>query len=386
MFSLLLAIIYISFISLGLPDSLLGSAWPVMHQDIGAPLSVAGVITMVIAGGTIISSLFSAKIINRAGTGVVTAVSVFMTAVALFGFSVSDSVLSLCLWGIPYGLGAGCVDSALNNYVALHYAARHMSWLHCFWGVGCSVSPYIMSFCLTRGYGWDKGYLSVSILQVVLCTAIFISLPLWKKPEKAVGEEKVKTKSIAHTLKIKGVVFAILTFFAYCSLEATAGLWATSYFVEVRGINEYTAAKFASLFYLGITFGRFINGFLSEKLSDKALVRIGLGIILAGIIFVFISFIAPAFALAGLLIIGLGCAPVYPCLIHATPISFGKENSQSVIGLEMATAYVGTTFMPPLFGILGDNISLAIFPAFLLFFALLMVAVSELLNNAHKAK
>ncbi len=386
MFSLLLAIIYISFISLGLPDSLLGSAWPVMHQDIGAPLSVAGVITMVIAGGTIISSLFSAKIINRVGTGAVTAVSVFMTAVALFGFSVSDSVLSLCLWGIPYGLGAGCVDSALNNYVALHYAARHMSWLHCFWGVGCSISPYIMSFCLTRGYGWDKGYLSVSILQVVLCTAIFISLPLWKKPEKAEGEEKVKTKSIAQTLKIKGVVFAILTFFAYCSLEATAGLWATSYFVEVRGINEYTAAKFASLFYLGITFGRFINGFLSEKLSDKALVRIGSGIILAGIIFVFISFIAPAFALAGLLIIGLGCAPVYPCLIHTTPISFGKENSQSVIGLEMATAYVGTTFMPPLFGVLGDNISLAIFPAFLLFFALLMVAVSELLNSVHLAK
>lgn len=386
MFSLLLAIIYISFISLGLPDSLLGSAWPVMHLDVNAPVSYAGIITMIIAGGTIISSLFSARLTRRLGAGLVTAISVLMTAVALSGFSFSNSFIALCLWGIPYGLGAGAVDSALNNYVALHYASRHMSWLHCFWGVGAAISPYIMSYCLTNGYGWDNGYSSVSKLQFVLSAVIFISLPLWKKKADDKGEESGSSKplSIKDTLKIKGAAFALFTFFAYCSLEATAGLWASTYFVQARGIDAETAARFASLFYIGITVGRFLCGFITERSGDKRLIRYGIAIMTLGIVLVFLSSLYGYLALIGLVVIGFGCAPVYPCLIHATPENFGKENSQYVIGMQMASAYMGTTFIPPVFGIIAEHISISLYPAFMLVFALLMIIANEMLNTKNK--
>ena len=380
---LLLPIIYIAFISLGLPDSLLGSAWPVMYRQFGVPLSYAGIITMIIAGGTIVSSLMSGRLTKRFGAGWITAVSVMMTAVALFGFSVSGSMISLCLWAIPYGLGAGAVDAALNNYVALHYAARHMSWLHCFWGVGAAVSPYIMSYCLKRGYRWHYGYRSVAIIQIVLTVMFFMSLPLWKRksPDDNNSDSPVKALPLLQALKIPGVSFVLITFFSYCALETTAGLWASSYLVQSRRIETGTAASFASFFYLGITFGRFLCGFVSEKIGDKRLIRYGILLAATGIVLIGLPVKASTLALIGLVLTGLGCAPVYPSIIHATPSNFGKENSQAIIGIQMASAYVGSTFMPPLFGVIADHISIGVYPFYLLFFAVLMLVMSECLSK-----
>lgn len=380
MYSLLLAIIYIAFISLGLPDSLLGSGWPVMYGQLGVPISYAGIITMIIAGGTIVSSLMSDKMTRKLGAGLVTAISVAMTAAALFGFSVSRSFILLCIWAIPYGLGAGGVDAALNNYVALHYASRHMSWLHCFWGVGAAISPYIMGYCLTRGYGWSSGYRSVSILQIVLTAILFISLPLWKKNGSSNKTDAVSL-SLRDAVRIKGVKLVLIAFFGYCALESTAGLWASSYLVEYRGIDSETAARFASLFFIGITFGRFISGFIAEKLGDKVLIRLGTVVIILGILMIIIPAGFDQLALAGLVVIGLGCAPVYPSIIHSTPANFGEENSQAIIGIQMASAYTGTTFMPPLFGFIADNINIGLYPVYLLVFAILMLTMTEWLNK-----
>lgn len=384
MVSLLLIIIYIAFISLGLPDSLLGSAWPVMYQQLNTPISFAGIVTMLIAGGTIVSSLMSDKLTRKFGAGLVTAISVMMTAIALFGFSVSNSFLLLCLWAIPYGLGAGAVDAALNNYVALHYASRHMSWLHCFWGVGAAVSPYIMSYFLTGGYGWQKGYLSIAIIQIVLTIILFGSLPLWKKRTITANdtENPSSALSLFQALNIKGVKLVLLTFFSYCALETTAGLWASSYLVNFSGIDPETAAQFAALFYLGITFGRFLSGFLADIIGDKLLVRYGILIILGGVILIGVPSGASITTLVGLVIVGLGCAPVYPSIIHSTPSNFGKDNSQAIIGIQMASAYAGSTFMPPLFGFIADNVHIGLYPVFLLIFAILMLTMSERLNKS----
>ena len=383
MYACLIAIIYIAFISLGLPDSLVGSAWPVMHQELGVPVSYAGIITMIIAGGTIVSSLFSDRLTRRFGAGLVTAVSVFLTAAALFGFSVSHTFLSLCLWAVPYGLGAGAVDAALNNYVALHYSSRHMNWLHCFWGVGAAVSPYIMSFCLTGGYGWNNGYLSVSIVQILLTAVLFISLPLWKRNAVVFHPDALPAKalSLPQAFRIKGVPYILVTFFAYCALEQTAGLWASSYLVQYRGISAGIAAQFASLFFLGITFGRFLCGFLSEKLGDRRLIRIGIYTTLAGAVLILLPVGTNLPALAGLIVIGFGCAPIYPAIIHSTPYNFGKENSQAMIGIQMACAYVGSTFMPPIFGLIASYVQIGLYPAYLMLFSFLMLVMSEWLNR-----
>ena len=386
MYSLLLAIIYVAFISLGLPDSLLGSGWPVMYGELGVPISYAGIITMIIAGGTIVSSLMSDKMTRKLGAGLVTAISVAMTAGALFGFSVSNSFIMLCILAVPYGLGAGGVDAALNNYVALHYASRHMSWLHCFWGVGAAISPYIMGYSLTRGFGWRSGYRSVSILQIVLTTILFLSLPLWKKNGKRGTESRSVPLSLSDALKIKGVKHVLLAFFSYCALESTAGLWASSYLVEYRGIDSETAARFASLFFIGITFGRFLCGFVSEKLGDRLLIRLGIVIIVFGVLMVAVPAGIDELALAGLVVIGLGCAPVYPSVIHSTPENFGEENSQAIIGIQMASAYTGTTFMPPLFGLIADNVNIGLYPFYLLVFAVLMLVMTEWLNRIISAK
>lgn len=388
MVTLLLAIIYLAFISLGLPDSLLGSAWPVMHGDLNAPLSGAGLISMLIAGGTILSSLFSDKLNRKLGTGLVTAGSVLLTALALFGFSVSTSVPMLCLFTIPYGLGAGAIDAALNNYVALHYNSRQMSWLHCFWGVGASVSPYIMGYALGHGLGWRGGYGIVSAIQIVLTLVLFATLPLWKKAHgtKTAEETTGKALKLSDAVKIKGVALILIAFFAYCSFESTCGLWASSYLVEHKGLDVQTAASFASLFYLGITGGRFLSGFIADKFGDKKMIRIGLVIILAGIILVALPVTGSWASLAGLLIIGLGAAPVYPSVIHATPDNFGKENSQAVIGIQMACAYVGTTFMPPLFGLLAEHITISLYPFYLAFFVVLTVIMTERMNAGVKKK
>lgn len=383
MYSLLLAIIYIAFISLGLPDSLLGSAWPVMHEGLGVPVSYAGAVTMIIAGGTIVSSLSSDRLTRKFGTGLVTAVSVLMTALALFGFSVSGEFWMLCLWAIPYGLGAGAVDAALNNYVALHYASRHMSWLHCFWGVGASISPYIMSFALAGGHGWSSGYRYVSIIQIVLSVCLFASLPLWKQSHTQKTEEKVEAKALSfgQMLKIPGVVSVLILFFGYCALEQTTGLWASSYLVDYRDVSAETAAQFASLFFLGVTFGRFLCGFVADRLGDRTLIRVGILTAAVGVVLVLLPVQADLSALAGLIIIGFGCAPIYPSIIHATPFNFGKENSQAIIGIQMASAYVGATFMPPLFGVVASYVGICLYPLYLMVFAVLMLILSESLNR-----
>lgn len=386
MTTILLIVIYIAFISLGLPDSILGSAWPSMYKGLNVPVSYAGVISMIIAGGTIISSLFSDKLIRKLGTGVVTAISVALTAAALMGFSYSDSFVMLCLWGIPYGLGAGSVDAALNNFVALHYKSHHMSWLHCFWGVGATAGPYIMGYCLTNGFRWNTGYQAIGIMQIVLVACLIASLPLWKIKWKSSGEEVLHDNvaiSIKDTLKLPGAKSILTAFFCYCALEATTGLWASSYMVLYKGIDAKTAAKWASLFYFGITVGRLICGFVTDKLGDRKMVRIGQALALIGILLLFIPF-GDFMVLAGLVLIGIGCAPIYPSLIHETPENFGADKSQSIMGIQMATAYVGSTFMPPVFGFLAAKITISLYPVYLLVFVILMFIMVERMNKIHE--
>lgn len=384
MFSLLLTIIYMAFISLGLPDSLLGSAWPIMRLDFDTGLSVAGAITMTISLGTIISSLLSDRITYRFGTGLVTAISTAMTAIGLIGFSTAGSLPMFFIWAIPYGLGAGAIDAALNNYVALHYSSRHMSWLHCCWGVGVSISPYIMSYCLSVKNNWRMGYGTVSIIQLILAILLFISIPIWKKrPNTACANEQpaVKPIGLIGAFKIRGVPYVLIAFCCYCSLEATTGLWASSYLVEHRFLGAEAAASFASLFYLGITFGRFINGFIADHFGNRQLIRTGTLIILAGTVLVMLPVRTDIFALAGLIIIGFGCAPVYPCIIHSTPANFGEHNSQAIIGIQMASAYIGTTLIPPLFGLIAQHIWMGFYPFFLAVFGILLLIMSEKLNH-----
>lgn len=379
MFHLLLAIIYLSFISLGLPDALLGSAWPVMYGELAVPVSYAGMISMIIAVGTIISSLLSDWLTCKLGTGKVTAISVAMTAAALFGFSTCSAFWMLCLWAIPYGLGAGSVDASLNNYVALHYASRHMSWLHCMWGVGASVGPYIMGFVLSGGGHWTGGYRCIGILQIILTAILFLSLPLWKSRKDAAGEdEKAEAKPLTpgQILQIPGAKEIMVTFFCNCAVEQTAGLWASSYLALYKGVPGETAASFASMFFIGITVGRALNGFLTMKLSDTQLIRIGQGIILLGIVAMLLP-LGEAVSLAGLILIGLGCAPIYPCIIHSTPAHFGADKSQALIGVQMASAYIGTCLMPPLFGLIAGHVSIVLLPVYLLAILILMAVMHE---------
>jgi len=379
--SLLIVIIYLAFISLGLPDSLMGAGWPAMHAEFDVPVSYAGIVTMFISGCTVVSSLLADRVTRKLGTGLVTAISVLMTAVALFGFSVAGSFWMLLVWAVPYGLGAGAIDTALNNYVAVHYTSRYMSWLHCFWGVGAAISPYIMGYALTGNLGWDSGYRIVSVIQIALAAVLFISLPLWRRhagQQTDIGShEEEKALTLWQTVRIRGVASAMLMFFAYCALEQTCGLWASSYLVQNRGIDVETAANFASLFYLGITFGRFLCGFITDRVGDRGMIRLGNIISLAGILLVLIPLPTDIPALAGLVIIGLGCAPVFPSAIHATPDYFGREHSQAVIGVQMASAYIGITFMPSLFGWISSFAGLGIYPVYMLFFALLLVFMSE---------
>lgn len=382
MFQLLLAIIYLAFISLGLPDSLLGAAWPSMYPEFQVPFSYAGIISMVIALGTVISSLMSDRLTKRLGAGLVTAISVAMTALALFGFSFSHSFWVLILWSIPYGLGAGSVDAALNNYVALHYKSRHMSWLHCMWGVGASAGPYIMGFALSHGQNWNGGYRYIGILQVILTFILFISLPLWKKEKKDAASESDATSDHILTLReifaIPGVKSVMLMFFCYSAIEQTSGLWASSYLVLHKGVAPETAATFASLFYIGITIGRAISGFITMKLNDTQMIRLGQGIILLGVLALFLP-LGSTISLIGFILIGLGCAPIYPCIIHSTPDHFGADRSQAIIGVQMASAYVGTCLMPPVFGLIANNITVALLPAYLILFLVLLSVMHEIL-------
>lgn len=389
MFHLLLAIIYLAFISLGLPDSLLGSAWPSMYTEFGVPVSYAGMISMIIAAGTIVSSLQSDRLTKALGTGKVTAISVALTAAALFGFSVSHSYWMLCLWAIPYGLGAGSVDASLNNYVALHYESHHMSWLHCMWGIGASLGPYVMGYAMTGGQGWDAGYRYIAIIQVVLTVFLLLSLPLWKSRNQGrnkkdmdgqehITDNQEKTLTLPEIIGIPGAKEVMITFFCYCALESTAGLWASSYLTLHDGLPVEKAASFAALFYMGITVGRAISGFITMKLKDAQMIRLGQGIVLIGVLAVLLP-MGKTLSLAGLILIGLGCAPIYPCIIHSTPGHFGADKSQAVIGVQMASAYMGTCVMPPIFGLMAAHITVALYPVFLLVILVLMFFMHEAL-------
>lgn len=384
MFSLLLAIIYLAFISLGLPDSLLGSAWPVIYPEMDVPMSWSGIIFMIISLGTVISSLNSDRLTRLLGTGKITAISVAITAAALFGFSISHSFPLLCLWAIPYGLGAGSIDAALNNYVALHYASRHMSWLHCMWGVGASVGPYIMNTALTHGYTWNTGYRWISMIQIILAIVLFLSLPLWKRNADSDNETTEETHISAQPLSLKAILSlpgakaVMLCFFCYCALEQTVGLWASSYLVSGKGVDEVTAAGFASLFFLGVTVGRAVSGFITFQLNDAQMIRLGESIIILGILCIILPF-GTAASYIGLIIIGVGCAPIYPSIIHSTPQHFGTDKSQAVIGVQMASAYVGTSFMPPVFGWIANHITIHLFPFYLLFLLIVMLTMHEIL-------
>ena len=377
MYLFLLAIIYLAFISLGLPDSLLGSAWPVMQDAFNVPISYMGIVTMIICGCTIVSSLVSDRLTRKLGTKYVTIISVFMTAVALFGFSLSNNFVHLCLWSLPYGFGAGCIDAALNNYVALHYNSRHMSWLHCFWGVGTIFSPYIMRWALGNT-SWNSGYRIVSYVQLGITLVLVVTLFAWKAN---ISSETVATEGkpvgIKGALRIKGVPYLLIGFFAYCAAEGTAMVWASSYLVEARGVGKETAAGFAALFYIGITAGRFASGFISEKLGDKNMIRLGTLVALVGVVLLVLPISHNLPSLVGLVVIGVGCAPVYPSIIHSTPGNFGAENSQAIIGIQMASAYVGSTFIPPLFGLIANHIDIKLFPWYILIFFVLMIVMTE---------
>ena len=376
MYLFLLALIYLAFISLGLPDSLLGSAWPLMHLEMGVPISYMGIITMLISGGTIVSSLMSDRLTRKFGTKILTVASVFLTVIALFGFSFANNFSMLIVFAIPYGIGAGAIDAALNNYVALHYKAKHMSWLHCFWGVGTIVSPFVMGYALTSST-WNNGYRIVGFMQLVIGIILLLTLSVWK-----VNEDVVSTTSedvgLFKALRIKGVPFLLLGFLAYCAAETTTMQWASTYFVEVKGISIERAASFASLFYIGITAGRFISGFITDKLGDRKMILLGYSVLIVGILTLAIPSSSYKLAFASFIIIGLGCAPIYPCIIHSTPYNFGAKNSGAIIGIQMASAYLGATFMPPIFGVLGNASTFAIMPLYLLVFVLLMLVMIEL--------
>ncbi|MEG1380688.1 MAG: MFS transporter [Ruthenibacterium sp.] len=385
MFTVLLVLIYIAFISLGLPDALLGSAWPSIYPQFDVPVSYAGLVMMVISFGTIVSSLYSDKLIRRLGTGTVTALSVGLTALALFGFSNAHSFLPLLLWAIPYGLGAGSVDAALNNFVALHYKARHMSWLHCFWGVGASLGPYIMGFCLTRHLGWNSGYRTIFFIQLLLTAALIFSLPLWKKRvEKADEPQKTaKNLRLKDVLQLAGAKPALLAFFCYCGVETTAGLWGSTYLVLARGMAADAAAQWTALFYLGITVGRFLCGFVTMKMTDESMVRLGQGVGFVGILMLMLP-LPINITVIGFALFGMGCAPIFPSLLHATPAHFGEDASQSIMGIQMAAAHLGNICMPPIIGFLAQKISIHLYPVLLLALLILMIVMTETLNRSQQ--
>ena len=385
----LLPIIYLAFIGLGLPDSAIGSAWPTMAPDLGAGVSWVGVVTMIISAGTILSSLQSVRVVERFGTGRVTAVSVGLTAAALAGFSVATEFWQLCLLAIPYGLGAGAVDAALNTYVAVHYESQHMSWLHCMWGVGASGGPLIMAQCLGVG-SWSLGFLVLGGLQLAIVIVLTLSLPLWR--DKALprmaddaddagsGDAEGAPISRRALLRRDGVLAVLICFFCYCALESTCGVWAASYCTFARGIDAQTAASWASLFYIGITLGRGVSGFISLKVSDHNMIRLGQALIALGIGAMLLP-LGDTVLLVGLVLVGLGCAPIYPSIIHATPARFGDDVALALTGMQMAFAYVGTLVVSPLFGVIGQGISMELYPPYLLVFLLVMVVAAEKVNT-----
>ena len=385
MATLLLIVIYLAFISLGLPDSILGSAWPTMHQDLNVSVSSAGIVTMVVSGCTIISTLISEKVIKRFGTHAVSFVSVLLTAGALLGFSFSNQYYLLLVLAVPLGLGAGSIDAALNNYVAVHFKATHMNWLHCCWGLGAMLGPIIISSYILKPYGWQTGYRTISFIQFGLALILLISVPLWKKNQyqeaSDISEESVQQEEAKSIWKLKGVKVTMLVLFFYCAAELSTGLWGSSFLVQYRGFTEDKAAAAISLYYAGITIGRMLAGFLSIKLNNKNLIRIGVCVSVVGaalLLFPTVAYIS----MAGLLLIGVGFAPIYPAMLHETPRRFGIADSQKIIGYQMSCAYVGITFMPMLLGQVSRWTSLVIYPGVIIGFILLCGLCAELAGKA----
>ncbi len=386
MTSLLLAVIYLIFISLGLPDSLLGSGWPSMQVDFGVPSSYAGFVSMTISCMTVISALLSPRMIRKFQTKWIVIVSIGLTVLGLIGFSFSTQYWMLFLVAIPYGLGAGCIDASVNHYVANHYSSSVMNFLHCFYGIGAVISPYIMSQALTLAR-WNEGYRWTAYIQVGILLVCVLSLPLWKKTESQAEEENGESAGITETLKVPGVVLTLIAFFAYCSGEATCFLWVPSYFAGTKaGLSAETIASFGSLIFGGLMLGRLIAGFISNKLGDKLLIRIGVAVELLGILLVLLPFPGYIVAAIGFVVIGTGMGPIYPAIQHMAPSNFGKKYSAAVIGMQMASAYIGSTFMPMIFGQLQQAVGIGIMPVYLLVFAGLNCSMLEIAYRKMKGQ
>lgn len=398
MINLLLPLIYLAFISLGLPDALLGSAWPAIYPDFSVPVSYAGIISMIISLGTIFSSLFSDRIIAWLGTGKVSAFSVALTAGAILGFSYSPNFWVLCICAIPYGLGAGSIDVALNNYVALHFKSTHMNWLHCCWGIGATLGPYIMGISLAAGGSWKTGYWYIAWLQLLITAILFLSLPLWKRCESLTetvspnksgenssqadrsgnpsaanlgdtsgasnSQARPRPLKLSQVIKIRGVKEMMTCFFCYSILEQTTGLWAATYLKLFKGMDAASAAAFAGMLFLGVTLGRAVSGFLAIRFNDQQMIRLGIVLAAVGLVILLIPGSA-GLAVWAMILIGLGCSPIYPAMIHVTPLIFGKEHSRAVIGVQMASSYVAVLDMPPLFGLIASNLSVGLLPLYL---------------------
>ncbi len=376
--SLLLAVIYLIFISLGLPDSLLGSGWPTMQLAFGVPSSWAGYVSMTISFMTIISALLSPRMIRRFHTKWIVVVSVFMTILGLLGFSVCRSYWMLFLFAVPYGLGAGAIDAAVNHYVANHYPSSVMNFLHCFYGVGAVISPTIMALALKLAR-WNEGYRWTAYIQTGILLVVILSLPLWKRNESADEEKFQDSAGIKETLRVPGVLQTLIAFFAYCSGEATCFLWTPSYFAGTRaGLSDETIAALGSLIFGGLMLGRLVSGFISNKLGDRLLIRIGIAVELLGILLIFLPATSYVVTAVGFVIVGMGMGPVYPAIQHMAPGNFGARHSAAVIGLQMASAYIGSTFMPMVFGHLQQAVGIGIMPQYLLIFALLNIGMLEL--------
>lgn len=386
MTSLLLAVIYLIFISLGLPDSLLGSGWPSMQVDFGVPSSYAGFVSMTISCMTVISALLSPRMIRKFQTKWIVIVSIGLTVLGLIGFSFSTQYWMLFLVAIPYGLGAGCIDASVNHYVANHYSSSVMNFLHCFYGIGAVISPYIMSQALTLAR-WNEGYRWTAYIQFGILLVCVLSLPLWKKTESQAEEANGESAGIAETLKVPGVVLTLIAFFAYCSGEATCFLWVPSYFAGTKaGLSAETIASFGSLIFGGLMLGRLIAGFISNKLGDKLLIRIGIIVELLGILLVLLPFPGYIVAAIGFVVTGTGMGPIYPAIQHMAPSNFGKKYSAAVIGMQMASAYIGSTFMPMIFGQLQQAVGIGIMPVYLLVFAGLNCSMLEIAYRKMKGK
>ena len=388
MVSLLIAVIYLIFISLGLPDSLLGAGWPTMQTAFGVPSSYAGFVSMAIASMTIVSALLSPRIIRKVHTKWIVIVSIGLTVVGLLGFSFSGAYWMLFLFSIPYGLGAGAIDTAVNHYVANHYRSSVMNFLHCFYGVGTVISPNIMGLALRFAH-WNEGYRWTAYLQLLILVIVVVSLPLWKKNEAASGDEKpgetAESAGIRESIRLPGVVLTLIAFFTYCAAESTCSLWTSSYFAGTKeGLSDSLIASFGSLVFIGLMLGRLISGFVSNKLGDKTMIRIGIALEIAGILLIMIPVKNYVVAAAGFVLAGAGMGPVYPALEHMAPERFGRKHSAAVIGLQMAAGYVGSTFMPLVFGFFQQMLTIRIMPVYLLILAALTIGLLELSNRKQK--